>query len=245
MRSGRALVLLIAFHAAAPHAFADSIEDTKAAKQLYENGLTDYNLGQFESALGSFEHAYRVRHDAVFLFNIAQCQRQLARYQDAERSYRAYLRESSDVTDAIRAQVQKLIADMQEATAEARAKKPPTGTQPPADVAAAVPAHTTASGATASVVSSPADHQAWFTSRTGWLLSGLGLGAVAAGVGLLAGSVGEHNAAVNAPTQSAFDDHHNNTLHFQEAGWPLLGVGGALVVAGVTVFALHAKGRRR
>src|SRR4051794_17091978 len=69
--------------------------DAKAqARQLYDEGLTDYNLGHYEQALAVFEKGYRLWHDSSFLFNIAQCQRALSRYEDAERSYRSYLRES-------------------------------------------------------------------------------------------------------------------------------------------------------
>ena len=57
----------------------------------------------------AFEGGYRMRHDPAFLFNIAQCQRQLRRYE--ERSYRAYLRETADLSDSTRAQVQKLAVE--------------------------------------------------------------------------------------------------------------------------------------
>ena len=82
-------------------------------------------------AFTAFEMAYRLRHDPVFLFNIAQCQRQLHRYPDAERSYRAYLREDSDLPDSTREQAQKLIREMERAQEEERSKQPPTGVQAP------------------------------------------------------------------------------------------------------------------
>jgi hypothetical protein len=112
-------------------AFADT--KTAKAKQLYDDGLTAYNLGRYEQALGSFESGYMVKHDPAFLFNIGQCQRQLRRYQDAERSYRAYLRESADLPLETREQVQKLVAEMQKAIDDQRAKLPPPGTAPPTE----------------------------------------------------------------------------------------------------------------
>jgi tetratricopeptide (TPR) repeat protein len=117
----------------APSVHADA--NTAKAKQSYDEGVTNYNLGHYDEALKDFETSYRLRHDAAFLFNIAQCQRQLQHYQDAERSYRAYLRESPDLPTSTREQVQKLIADMDHAVAEEKehAKQPPTGTQPPAE----------------------------------------------------------------------------------------------------------------
>lgn len=103
--------------------------DARSLKELYDSGRKNYNLGLYQDALRDFQSAYRVKDDPVFLFNIAQCQRNLHQYEDAERSYRAYLRESSDVSTATREQVQKLIAEMDRAVAEQRAKQPPTGTE--------------------------------------------------------------------------------------------------------------------
>lgn len=123
-----AVLLMVAATPAPAHADVD----TDKAKQLYAQGVTEYNLGHYDQALGDFENGYRVRQDPAFLFNIAQCQRMLHRYEDAERTYRAYLRESTGLADAQREQIQKLIGEMEHAEEEQRAKAPPAGTQPPA-----------------------------------------------------------------------------------------------------------------
>jgi tetratricopeptide (TPR) repeat protein len=99
------------------------------AKALYTEGMTHYNLGEYQPALESFQAAYRQRPDPAFLFNIAQCYRGMARYEDAAKFYRTYLRENSDAPN--REAVQRLVAEMERAAAEARAKQPPTGTEPP------------------------------------------------------------------------------------------------------------------
>jgi tetratricopeptide (TPR) repeat protein len=112
--------------------------DAPTAKDLYENGRKNYNLGHYEDALKDFEKAYQTKDDPAFLFNIAQCQRSLRRYEEAARTYRAYLRESNEVSPAAREQVQKLIAEMEKAAAEERSKQPPTGTQPPSSAQAQV-----------------------------------------------------------------------------------------------------------
>src|SRR4051812_45998603 len=108
MRLTKSIVVLVILVVAAA---ANAESSSAKAKQLYDLGVTDYNLGHYEDALVAFEQAYRVRHDAAFLFNIGQCQRQLRRYEEAERSYRAYLRES-DLPPTTREQVQKLVAEM-------------------------------------------------------------------------------------------------------------------------------------
>lgn len=227
--------------------FARADSDTARAKQLYAQGVTSYNLGHYDEALTAFEMGYRLRQDSAFLFNIAQCQRMLNRYQDAERTYRAYLRESSSLPDAKREQIQKLISDMERAQEEERAKQPPTGTQAPG-VTQPTEAHPTtppsSSQSPMEVHTAPATpSRRWYTSKPGWALSASGIVVLGVSVGLLGAAVSEHNAALSAMTQASFDDHHANTVRFQQAGWPLLGIGGALVVAGVTVFALHSKGR--
>src|SRR5581483_11504166 len=93
--------------------------------------LTEIKLGNHGKALGGFKRAYRLVHDPAFLFNIAQCQRQLGDYENAQRSYRAFLREGTDIRDAQREEVQRLISSMDLAIKEKRAAQPPTGTQPP------------------------------------------------------------------------------------------------------------------
>ncbi len=120
-------------------AYSDS--GTLKAKQLYDDGVTNYNLGHYDEALEAFENGYRIRHDPAFLFNIAQCQRQLHRYEDAERSYRAYLRESPDLPEATRQQVQKLMAEMQQLANERAKAATSTGvpTSPPSVPAPASP----------------------------------------------------------------------------------------------------------
>jgi hypothetical protein len=106
-----------------------------AAKAHYQEGLKRYNVGDFSVALDEFKAAYLAQPDPAFLFNLGQCQRQLSQYEAAEKSYRAFLREMPNLPQATREQVQKLVADMEQANREARArqKEPPTGTRPPSE----------------------------------------------------------------------------------------------------------------
>ena len=110
-----AAVVVGALIIASSTASADT--NTSKAKQLYDEGVTSYNLGHYDEALNAFEMAYRLRHDPAFLFNIGQCQRAVKRYDEAKRSYRAYVRETPSVPDETRAQVQQLIDDMERTVA--------------------------------------------------------------------------------------------------------------------------------
>jgi tetratricopeptide (TPR) repeat protein len=223
----------------------DARADSDAAKNHYRKGVTAYNLQKFDVALQEFQAAYEERQDPVFLYNIGQTQRNLGQYEAASKSYRAFLNQAPVLTANQRDEVGRLVNQMDNAARDERAKLPPTGTEPPS---VTQPTQTAATPPPLQVVQ-PAplslERSRWFTSKTGWALGGSGIVLVAVGAGLLGSAASQHSAAVSATTQAAFDDHHSNTIRFQQIGWPLLGVGGALIVAGVTVFTLHAKGAHR
>jgi len=223
--------------------------NTGKAKQLYDDGVTNYNLGHYEEALTAFEMAYRIRHDAAFLFNIAQCQRQLRRYEDAQRSYRAYLRETPDLPTTTRDQVQKLLAEMEHAIEEERAKQPPTGVQAPGT---AQPAETQAHPAPPSnpppptelVTSQPVPSRS-VASDHRRTLRRVGIGVLVAGVALvgvgggLAGySSSLYSQAKTAATLGDQRDLKNRSDITNDAAWPLLGVGCAAIVGGAVTLAL-------
>jgi len=105
---------------------------SKDARARYQAGILHYNLNEFPEALAEFKEAYRLKQDPAFLWNIAQCYRQLGEYAQAANFYRSYRRESPDSPN--RKEVDRLIVDMDKAAAELRAKQPPTGTEPPREV---------------------------------------------------------------------------------------------------------------
>ncbi|HVU49781.1 MAG TPA: tetratricopeptide repeat protein [Polyangia bacterium] len=70
------------------------------AKARYMSGQSHYNLNEFTEALQDFKEAYRLHPDPAFLFNIAQCERQLGDFDEAIKFYRSYLRNKPDATNA-------------------------------------------------------------------------------------------------------------------------------------------------
>jgi len=126
------LVLVAALLAAGSASAQPS--SAKDAKAHYQAAMLHYNLNEFPQALAEFKDAYRLKPDSAFLFNIAQCYRQLGEYAQAASFYRNYRRESAEAAN--RRDVDRLIAEMDKAAAEARAKQPPTGTEPPHDTTA-------------------------------------------------------------------------------------------------------------
>jgi tetratricopeptide (TPR) repeat protein len=73
----------------------------KAARARFAKATQAYNLGQFEEALKAYKEVYELKPHPGFLFNIAQCYRQLTDYSTAAFYYRRYRNEARlNTTDA-------------------------------------------------------------------------------------------------------------------------------------------------
>src|SRR4051812_8543137 len=79
-----ALLLALALQAAPP-------SDEARAKALFKEGETSYNLGQFDAALAKYTEAYKLKPLPGFLFNIAQCHKQLGQYERAAFFYGRFI----------------------------------------------------------------------------------------------------------------------------------------------------------
>jgi tetratricopeptide (TPR) repeat protein len=118
-----ALLLSLAAHGA---------EDEARARSLYLEGQRLYDVGEYERALDAFKDAYLVKPDPNFLFNIAQCHRQMGDPVGAVTEYRAYLRRLPDAPN--RALVERFIADGEKEIE--RWKTSPTGGERPTSTGA-------------------------------------------------------------------------------------------------------------
>jgi len=109
----RALILALAvLFAVTPRtAFAEDTA-TKTARRHFAKGDKLFALGRFEEALGHYEKAYEAKPLAGFLFNIAQCHRNLGHIDEAIFSYRKYLTEQPDAEN--RDQVEQQITELEE-----------------------------------------------------------------------------------------------------------------------------------
>jgi tetratricopeptide (TPR) repeat protein len=119
----RLCLLLLALWGLAPRpaAGAELTEEAKAqARAKFTEGNAAYAQGDFRQALTAFEAAYQLAPLPGFLFNVAQCHRQLGNYARAASSYRRFLALSEkEPTNA--AMVKGLIAEMD---AKAKPSKP-------------------------------------------------------------------------------------------------------------------------
>lgn len=204
-------------------------ESSDEVRVVYKKGVDAYNLAKYGDALELFRHAYELKSDPSLLFNIAQCERQLAHYARAVNFYRTYLRESSPrLSPETVAQVERLMKAASEALVvqqtAAQAPSPAPTVAPLAVVAAAPP------------------RRRWYTSRAGWTLAGLGLVGVVAGGALIAVAAANGTRATSAMLFADAERYHDDDITLQQAGWPTLGVGAAaLVSAGIT---FGVEGRR-
>jgi tetratricopeptide (TPR) repeat protein len=156
VRLGWALAVLVL--ASAGPAWAD--EPKQEAKARYTTGQSHYNLNEFQEALQDFKEAYRLFPDPVFLFNVAQCERQLGNLDEAIKFYRSYLRNKPRAPN--RQEVERRIDEMQAAidAKKVASEKPPLNLVPPATgdephVSAPVPSTTATVAPTSQTVAAP------------------------------------------------------------------------------------------
>jgi tetratricopeptide (TPR) repeat protein len=109
---------------------ADRAPDETAAQQHFERGERYFAVGRFADAIVEYQLAYDADPLPEFLFDLGQAHRNLRHYDEAIFAFRKYLRLKPDAEN--RAQVERLIADLETARAAERAIAPtPMTTSPP------------------------------------------------------------------------------------------------------------------
>jgi tetratricopeptide (TPR) repeat protein len=108
-----------------------SADNVTAAAAHYKQGRKLYQVGEYARALEEFKQAYLAKEDAAFLFNIAQCHRQLGATREAITFYRRYIKEApAEVPN--RAEAEKLVKDLEATLAQQPAAGPPPPEAAPA-----------------------------------------------------------------------------------------------------------------
>lgn len=187
------------------------------ARESFASGTSHYDLAEYQAALTDFKEAYRNYPDPTFLFNIAQCHRQLGRNEEAVRFYRTFLSKVPNAPN--QKEVRAMIVKLEKMSAEERTARSsqPTGTmgqpsslppQPTTTEPAPPPAVTTPPAValtpapTAVVATAPPERPLY---KRWWLWTAVG-GAVAIGLGVGLG-VGLSHAS-NATATSNFGTVH-------------------------------------
>ena len=215
------------------------------AREFFQEGSRQYDLGEYNEALKAFKSAYLKLEDPIFLFNIAQCHRQLGQKLEAVKFYRTYLRKVPSAET--RPQVEKIVADLEASITLEKATRssPPQGTVSPEKSAVVEP---TPPPAPAPVVTpqptapafSEADRRTGRTLKiSGLAVGGFGILALAAGGGFVAGA---HSANDDVVATGTFDRSAQDRRDtFQALDIAFFAIGAAALVAGTTLFLL---GRR-
>src|SRR4051812_48487876 len=109
--AGVAFVVVVALSAAA-HAEGDPPKggDEKEARRLFSKAELSFNVGKFAEALTDYQAAYEAKPLPGFLFNIAQCYRNMGDYERARFFFRRYL--TLEPRSPNRRRVESLIDEM-------------------------------------------------------------------------------------------------------------------------------------
>lgn len=209
-----------------------SESDEDAARRLYESAIQHYNVAAYEKAIAEFREAYYLTNAPELLYNIAQSYRLRGpgHCASALQFYKNYLRLQPKTPK--RASVEAALRDMETCarTEPSIAPEPdvvPPATPPPAAPASdASPAPATPSGTATSA-----------TSPWPFVVSGTGLGLSLLGGGLLLWSRLRFDALSDEGCAPSCNPARTETPRaLQTTGGVVLGVGGALLVAGVVTW---------
>lgn len=121
-RLSLALLVLVLGSLLAPQR-AGAENAAEVARRHYQRGNAFYNLEKFAEALSEYERAFVARADPSFLFNIAQCHRQMGHSADAIRFYKRYLKKEQNPEN--RAIAQHHIRTLEAAPATSTPPPPP------------------------------------------------------------------------------------------------------------------------
>jgi tetratricopeptide (TPR) repeat protein len=195
------------------------------AKQLTEQGLAHYNVGEYDKAIDEFKRAYLISKTPALLFNIAQAQRLKGDCKEALQSYKAYLRADPS---ANRQKIDARIAEMEKCVKEKPEPTPTPTPEPKPEPPPTQPVQVTPVQPTPP----PAERQR--PSKVPPLLLGAG-GLVVAGVGtaLLISVNGDVGDLQNSCSPHCDPKTWSDLPTRADIGYVLVGVGAAAVAGSV------------
>lgn len=158
-----------------------------------------------------------------------------------------YLNETPNAPN--RAEVSRHIKAMDDAAREQRAKEPPSMATPPPTVPAPMPAQVTEKPKTPPPVEQltprpPTPARAWYKSAPAWGVGAAGFALVALGGGLAGYGQMRRSDQDTLPSLPERNAAADDAGVFRPTGYALVGVGAAVVVTGVVLFAVAAKQRK-
>jgi tetratricopeptide (TPR) repeat protein len=94
-----------------PSSPATAQDDVEAAKAHFHRGTRLYEVGEYRQALEEYKAAHLAKPDPAFLYNIAQCHRQLGDLDQAVTMYKRFLTASPNAVN--RGEVEKRVAELE------------------------------------------------------------------------------------------------------------------------------------
>jgi hypothetical protein len=102
-------------------------EDAQHARELFQEGNTYFDVGQFDKAIDAWQRGYKEKSDPGFLYNIAQAYRLSGDPAKAIFFYRGFLRNSPKAPNRVEIEA-KISALQKQLTEQEHARTPAAGT---------------------------------------------------------------------------------------------------------------------
>ena len=214
-----ALLLAASALMGAPVVHAQQDDAMRRAVVLFEESEVAYNEGRFEEAAAMLRRAYSLHADATLLFNLARAEEGMGDLTAAIDSYERYLTAAPDAPDhgAIEARVATLRRQRDELSAAEADDHAPGGDD----------------GANVAVAPEPAERQTGGVTPLPWIVAGVGVAVIGAGVVLGVVSQGKSNEAAIEPVQVTAADLHSEASTFATLANVMFIAGGIVAAAGV------------
>jgi hypothetical protein len=189
------------------------------ALELFEQSARAYREGRFQDAIDLLGEARRIKHEPVLLYNIGRAYEALGNLTGAADTYEAYLEEDPRAPDrrAIESRIATLRAQAGELE-KARSLPPPVEAKPlpPEAVPPSPPAPTAAS-----------------PPILPWVVAGVGVAGLGAGIALGLVADSGHRSAVDEPGQAAAQRKQDRAETMATGATIALVAGAAIAAVGV------------
>jgi tetratricopeptide (TPR) repeat protein len=218
-----------------------SPEQREAAQRAVERAKVHVAAGDYDQASAALAEAFSLDPDPAYLYAQAQAERFGGDCATAVRLYRAFLSEDPPAEDRALAERHIVACEGQ------RHRESPQPSEPPPPLPPSSPDFEEP----ISVQSEPAKVQTprrapWLTDVAGGVLVGAGVAGVGVGVGFHGRSLVLDRAADRqADTQDEFAQRLQRAMVFNRVGLVTLGIGSALIAAGVIRYIVVASRSRR
>ncbi|MCA9650516.1 MAG: hypothetical protein KC501_11445 [Myxococcales bacterium] len=211
-----------------------------------------FEAKDYPAAAQAAAEAYAEQGDPVFLYAQAQAERLGGDCRSASTHYREFLRAvpTGPAAEAARSNIEQCEATLAEVPPEPSSSTPKPDAGDPTTTrsdpgAEPLPSATADLEGLADEPGPRGEARPPIRDPWGWALVGVGTAALGTGAGLIAWSRVDARAAAEATDVLSYGERIDRAYVVSRVGIPVLVVGGALVVAGVTRFALLARRRRR